>query len=83
MFSTYGWWTGDGTGQGSATACTGVTPDRNCHTAFRKVPFALPFYSFSTPLAGNPVVTIDPPTGIIDGKPSFSGQFVVGVCQRV
>ncbi|MBK6362646.1 MAG: gliding motility-associated C-terminal domain-containing protein [Saprospiraceae bacterium] len=73
----------DGTGQGSATACTGVTPDpRNCTPPFRQVPFALPFYSFSTPLAGNPVVTIDPITGIIDGKPSFSGQFVVGVCVK-
>lgn len=71
----------DGTGQGSATACTGVTPDpMNCLPPFNQVTFALPFYSFSAPLAGNPVVTIDPVTGIIDGKPSLSGQYVVGVC---
>lgn len=73
----------DGTGQGTGSpfSCTGVTPDpKNCLPPFDQVTFALPFYSFSQPLAGNPIVTIDPVTGFIDGKPRFSGQFVVGVC---
>ncbi|MFZ1703165.1 MAG: PKD domain-containing protein [Saprospiraceae bacterium] len=73
----------DGTGQGSPFSCTGVTPDPiNCRPPFNQVTFALPFYSFSAPLAGNPVVTINANSGIIDGKPRFSGQYVVGVCVK-
>lgn len=73
----------DGTGQGSAFACTGVTPNpMDCPPPFQQVTFALPFYSFSQPLAGDPIVTINSNTGLIDGKPRFSGQFVVGVCVK-
>lgn len=43
------------------------------------VAFLNPFTS-AAPLAGNPVVDIDPQTGFITGNPQFNGQFVVGVC---
>jgi hypothetical protein len=31
-------------------------------------------------MAGNPVIKIDPSTGLITGTPETIGQFVVGVC---
>jgi len=71
------------TGVGSADACTGVTPNPfNCRPPFNQVTFALPFYSFSKPMAGNPTVFIDANTGLIDGKPNLTGQYVVGVCVK-
>lgn len=32
------------------------------------------------PMGGNPIVSIDPMTGLITGIPTIVGQFVVGVC---
>ncbi len=37
-------------------------------------------YTTTTPMAGVPVVSIDPTTGVITGTPTSVGQFVVGVC---
>lgn len=65
----------------NAFTCGGVTPDpANCLPPFNQVTFRLPVYSFFAPMAGNPVVNINPVTGIITGRPTFSGQYVVGVC---
>jgi len=71
------------TGQGNATDCTGVTPlPSRCLPPYRQVTFALPLYSFVNPMGGNPIVYIDPVTGLIDGSPNLTGQFVVGVCVK-
>ena len=37
-------------------------------------------YSPANPMGGNPVLKIDPKTGIISGTPNIQGQFVVNVC---
>lgn len=37
-------------------------------------------YSAGQPMAGNPVVKIDPVTGVITGTPNIQGRFVVNVC---
>ncbi len=37
-------------------------------------------YSPSNPMGGNPVLKIDPKTGIITGTPNIQGRFVVNVC---
>ena len=37
-------------------------------------------FSGSYPIASNPSVTIDPATGLLSGRPTLIGQFVVGVC---
>ncbi len=72
----------DGTDNGRFT-CNGVTPSPSaCLPPFAPVNFKSPLYSVGTPLAGNPIVTIDPITGLISGKPTLQGQFVVGVCIR-
>jgi gliding motility-associated-like protein len=37
-------------------------------------------YSPANPMGGNPVLKIDPKTGIISGTPNIQGRFVVNVC---
>jgi len=64
---------------GDITACDGVTPTPAC-PIFEEVVFIEPAYSAETPMAGNPVVSIDSVTGLITGIPNIQGQFVVGVC---
>ncbi len=68
-------------GVGKIDDCNGVMPNRfNCPPPFKTVTFLSPTYTSNTPLAGNPVVKIDPSTGLITGIPEKIGQFVVGVC---
>lgn len=64
----------------AVTGCNGVIPTPPCPPPFPSVDYILPEYSPTAPLAGNPVVSIDPVTGLITGIPEVQGQFVVGVC---
>lgn len=66
---------------GSALDCDGVTPDPlRCPPPFNFVQFRAPTYTRTAPMGGNPVVSIDPVTGIITGTPNSFGQYVVAVC---
>lgn len=65
---------------GDATACDGVAPDPACPPPFDPVIFAMPDFSELTPMAGDPLVSINSSTGLITGTPEFQGQYVVGVC---
>ncbi|MEL6865696.1 MAG: PKD domain-containing protein [Bacteroidota bacterium] len=65
---------------GDANACNGVAPDPACGPPFQEVNYILPLYNSLSPMAGNPLVSIDPLTGLITGTPEILGQFVVGVC---
>lgn len=65
---------------GNPSTCTGVQPSPPCPPYYNPVDYILPAYSPGAPLAGNPVVSIDPNTGLITGTPENLGQFVVGVC---
>ena len=68
---------------GNTDDCTGVTPDPfMCPPPYDEVTFKLPDFTSTNPLAGDPVVTIDPVTGMISGVPNINGQYVVGVCAR-
>jgi gliding motility-associated-like protein len=64
---------------GSATDCDGVAPNPACPPPFGTVNFRFP-YSENEPMLGNPVIRIDPVSGLITGTPESLGQFVVGVC---
>jgi len=61
-------------------SCAGANPIPACPPPYNSVSFLGPTYSAAMPMAGNPVVTIDPNTGIISGVPEILGQFVVSVC---
>jgi len=65
---------------GNAASCTGVQPQPSCPPPFQEISYILPTYSPTEPMAGDPVVSIDPVTGIISGVPTTIGRFVVGVC---
>jgi gliding motility-associated-like protein len=69
-------------GTGSPFSFTGIAPNPDAPPPFDPVNFRLPAYSFNRPLGGDPVVSIDPNTGLITGTPIVEGQFVVGVCVR-
>ncbi len=47
--------------------------------ALQNVSYSSPF-SAQNPLGGNPILQIDPLTGIITGTPNIQGRFVVNVC---
>lgn len=46
---------------------------------YSSVNYAAP-YTGSYPIASNPAFSIDASTGLLSGKPTLIGQFVVGVC---
>ncbi len=61
------------------SSCDGARPNPPCPPPFQLVAFQRP-YAVDEPLLGDPVVRLDPRTGLITGKPQAIGQFVVGVC---
>jgi gliding motility-associated-like protein len=72
---------GGGPDQGpNPTSCEGIVPTPPCPPPFDAVSYILPTYSPLQPMAGDPVISIDPATGLIYGTPTVTGQFVVGVC---
>lgn len=64
----------------ATTSCIGVIPTPSCPPPYDEVQFLEPNYNPTTPMAGNPFVSINPVTGLITGTPTVQGQFVVGVC---
>lgn len=54
-------------------------PNPTSNPPFDQVLWA-PGFSASNPLNANPGLSIDPITGLLTGKPTQLGQFVVGVC---
>ena len=60
--------------------CNSVVPNPPCGPPFNPVSFVQPLYSPTAPMGGDPVVAIDPITGLITGTPLLVGRFVVGVC---
>jgi len=62
--------------------CEGAIPTPSCPPPYNNLAFLVPNFTSGTPMGGNPVITIDPNTGIISGTPTFLGQYVVGVCVK-
>jgi gliding motility-associated-like protein len=67
---------------GDPNSFTGVMPDPAAPPPYNEVAFITPTYDPSSPMGGNPPVTINPQTGLITGTPTTLGQFVVGVCVK-
>ncbi|MBK6994151.1 MAG: HYR domain-containing protein [Lewinellaceae bacterium] len=60
--------------------CNSPLPSPPCPPPFDLAAFTTPLYTAGAPMAGDPVVQINPATGVISGTPQMNGQFVVGVC---
>ena len=70
----------DDTSPLNINTCFGAQPITACPPPYDSVRFLSPTYTDKAPMGGNPVVEIDPNTGLITGTPTTLGQFVVGVC---
>jgi gliding motility-associated-like protein len=71
----------NGGGKGlTGDPCDAIVPNPPCSPPFESVPFVQPQYSPGNPMGGDPQITINPVTGLIQGTPDMIGRFVVGVC---
>lgn len=73
---------GNQLGPALVETCGGANPNPSCPPPFSVVPFSAPQFTFAEPMGGDPVISINPATGVITGKPNLLGQYVVGVCVK-
>jgi gliding motility-associated-like protein len=69
-----------GGGQASGVGCINTAPDPACWPPFGTIAYKQPEYTYQNPVGGDPIVSINPNTGLITGTPNQLGQFVVSVC---
>lgn len=71
----------DGGGQGGGGGgggCNSPQPNPSCGPPFDQVVFTS-LYSQAAPMGGNPVIAINPVSGLLTGTPHMLGQYVVGI----
>lgn len=72
---------GGGNDEMGTSGCAVLAPDPDCPPPYDEVSYRSP-YSALNPLGGNPILSIDPATGLLSGMPTTIGQFVVGICVK-
>lgn len=65
---------------GDPYLCDGVIPTPPCPPSYETVTFISPTYSVQQPIVCDPMIAIDPMTGLITGTPQLLGQYLVGIC---
>jgi len=80
-FLSYSFCTPTAAGGPGGGGCGNATrPDpQDCTPPFETVEFIAP-YTTQAPMRGDPIVTINPFTGIISGVPTVEGQYIIGLC---
>ena len=63
----------------SGGGCNSVVPNPPCPPPFNVVPLTAPFTP-TDPMPANPVVSINPQTGVLSGVPTAQGQYLIGFC---
>ena len=71
---------GGGPGMGGGSQCQTPSPNPACYPPDGQITFKAPTYTFDQPLGGDPIVVIDPNTGLISGDAPPVGRYVVAVC---
>ena len=67
-------------GPGGISCDNSPRPDVTmCFPPFKTISFRPP-YTLEEPMGGDPVVTIDPVTGIVTGVPLEQAQYIIGLC---
>jgi gliding motility-associated-like protein len=69
-----------GGGQSNGRGCDAVIPNPPCWPIVGNITYREPEYSYLRPMGGDPVIQINPNTGMITGTPVAQGLFVVSVC---
>jgi len=62
-------------------SCQGYTPTPPCPPPYENVQFTAP-YSPLNPFGGNPIIELNPTTGILTGIINVQGQYAFGVCVK-
>ncbi len=65
---------------GDPSSCGGVAPNPACQPPYEILHYLEPDFSGSRPLGGNPIIQIDPVTGMVTGTPQFIGTYNYGLC---
>ncbi len=71
--------TGGGPDNTNAKSANGIAPDPDLPPPYNEVQYVGPTFTSAKPLGLNSILTIHPKTGLIQGKPALTGQFVLGI----
>ncbi len=69
-----------GGGQANGNGCDAVIPNPPCWPPVGNISYKEPDYTYLKPMGGDPLIQINPNTGVITGTPTEQGLYVVSVC---
>jgi hypothetical protein len=71
-----------GGSSGSSSSCSSTVPIPPCPPAYLNVTYKTPSFSFTKPLEANPALVLNPKSGILTGKPTEIGVYIIGICVK-